>query len=108
MKENNERWDWNVFDDQEQAKNLLIDSKRKQYETDLLYHSVFNNEEGTRLLNFLQENIVNKIGYNANFNQEKAYANMLIRDAQAMLVQAFQNGVQKINKAPNIEEYVKL
>lgn len=105
-KENPLAWDINT----QPAPNTeaLVEAKRSQYMTDCLYHEVFNTEAGKRLLDKLQENIVNKIGYNGHLPHEKAVANMLIRDAQAMLVQAFQAGVERIKKAPSLEEYANL
>lgn len=105
-KDNPLAWDINVG--QKPNMEAMIEAKRAQYTLDLLYNEVFGTEAGVRLLDKLQENIVNKIGYNGHLPHEKAVANMLIRDAQAMLVQAFQAGVERIKKAPSLEEYANL
>jgi hypothetical protein len=99
--------DWNV-DLVGQTKKVNLDAKKKQFEIDNLYYAVFSSEPGQKLLAILQENIVNKIGYNGSLPAEKCFHNMLIRDAQAMLVQAFQAGVERIKKAPDLENYSQL
>lgn len=99
---------WNISSQAKQDPKVLIEFKRAQYETDVLYYKVFSTDDGKKLLETLQNVIVNKIGYHSNLPNDKAFANMLIRDAQAMLVQAFQAGVERINKAPNLEDYVNL
>lgn len=105
-KQNPLAWDVNVR--HEPNTEALIESKRSAYNLDLLYYEVFGTEAGQRLLDKLQEIVINKIGYNGHLPHEKAVANMLIRDAQAMLVQAFQTGVERIKKAPSLEEYANL
>lgn len=99
---------WDINTQPKPNTEALVEAKRAQYTIDCLYHEVFSTEAGQQLLDKLQEMIVNKIGYNGHLPHEKAVANMLIRDAQAMLVQAFQAGVERIKKAPSLEEYANL
>lgn len=99
--------DWQV-NLQGKTKEVNLEFKKKQFEIDYLYYAVFETEPGKKLLEYLQENIVNKIGYNGALPAEKCFHNMLIRDAQAMLVQAFQAGVERIKKAPDLEKYSQL
>lgn len=99
--------DWQI-DLRGKTKEINLEAKKKQFEIDYLYYAVFASEPGQKLLEYLQENIVNKIGYNGALPPEKCVHNMIIRDAQAMLVQAFQAGVERIKKAPDLESYSQL
>lgn len=99
---------WDINANAKPNTEALIEAKRAAYTLDCLYHEVFSTPSGKLLLDKLQEIIVNKIGYNGHLPHDKAVANMLIRDAQAMLVQAFQAGVERIKKAPSLEEYANL
>lgn len=99
--------DWQI-DTKGKTQEVNLEIKKKQYEIDMLYYHTFSTESGQKLLAYLQENIVNKIGYNGALPAEKCFHNMLIRDAQAMLVQAFQAGVERIKKASDLEKYSQL
>ena len=96
---------WNFDTDSEKNDAMLRQKKREQFERDTLFYQVFSTEDGRKLLDFLQASIVNKTGYSSHIAYEKAVANMLMRDAQTMLVQSFQEAVKRIEEAGDLETY---
>ena len=99
---------WNISTQSKQDPQLAIEAKRKQYDIDLLYFTVFSTESGQALLAFLKKNTLESATWMASLPYEKAIAHGFAREGQNALVRAMVEGIEKIKKASTLEEYAKL
>lgn len=99
---------WNVNVTGKQDPKLAMEAKRKQYDIDLLYYTVFTTESGQALLDFLRKNTLEAATWMPSLAYEKAIAHGFAREGQNALVRAMVDGIEKIKKASTLEEYAKL
>lgn len=99
---------WQISTETKQDPQMMVEARRKQYDIDMLYYTVFSTESGQALLGFLKKNTLEAATWMGSMPYDKAIAHGFAREGQNALVRAMIEGVDKIKKAATLEDYAKL